>query len=132
MQLLWLQARSKTVAETLIHGHLEAIEQEHLVDYADGGETDPAERVAHRIGSRRQRALVVDGKTLTFILDPRSGLTGPFLDLTRLCSSVLACRATPLQKVSCEMLKDTSNAIYNHAFLLSRPTSYVSLRNGLV
>ncbi|XP_046430258.1 phospholipid-transporting ATPase VD isoform X1 [Neodiprion fabricii] len=99
MQLLWLQARSKTVAETLIHGHLEAIEQEHLVDYStDVNDADPSERVAHRIGSRRQRALVVDGKTLTFILDPRSGLTGPFLELTRLCTSVLACRATPLQK----------------------------------
>lgn len=100
MQLLWLQARSKTVAETLIHGYLEAIEQEHLVDYSnDASDADPTDRVAHRIGSRRQRALVVDGKTLTFILDPRSGLTGPFLELTRLCSSVLACRATPLQKV---------------------------------
>ncbi|KYN17848.1 putative phospholipid-transporting ATPase VA [Trachymyrmex cornetzi] len=79
MQLLQLQARSKSVAETLIHGYLED---------------------AHRIGSPwpRQRALVVDGKTLTVILDPRSGLTGPFLELTKMCSSVLACRATPLQK----------------------------------
>ncbi|XP_015605416.1 probable phospholipid-transporting ATPase VD isoform X2 [Cephus cinctus] len=104
MQLLRLQARSKTVAETLIHGYLEAIEQEtasRMVDYPGENalaDPDSAEHVAHRIGSWRQRALVVDGKTLTFILDPRSGLTGPFLDLTRRCASVLACRATPLQK----------------------------------
>ncbi|XP_012264528.2 phospholipid-transporting ATPase VD isoform X2 [Athalia rosae] len=99
MQLLWLQARSKTVAESLIHGHLEAIEQEHLVDYSnDGTDSDPTDMAAHRIGTRRQRALVVDGKTLTFILDPRSGLTASFLELTRVCTSVLACRATPLQK----------------------------------
>lgn len=44
------------------------------------------------------RALVVDGKTLTFILDRRSNLTKPFLRLTTYCRSVLCCRATPLQK----------------------------------
>lgn len=33
-----------------------------------------------------------------FILDARSKLQKPFLELTRLCSSVLCCRATPLQK----------------------------------
>ena len=115
MQLLRLQARSKSVAESLIHGHLEAIQRENaandgiqrqMSEYHGAGEMgshelDSADRVAYRIGSswQRQRALVVDGKTLTFILDPRSGLTTPFLNLTRACSSVLACRATPLQKV---------------------------------
>ncbi|XP_043283493.1 phospholipid-transporting ATPase VD isoform X2 [Venturia canescens] len=119
MQLLRLQARSKSAAETLIHGYLEAIVKEKttanvgngtrgLPDVSNGtgeivsnvDDNDGAERIAHRIGSpwTRQRALVVDGKTLTFILDPRSGLTGPFLELTRSCSSILACRATPLQK----------------------------------
>lgn len=48
--------------------------------------------------SNKGRALVVDGKTLTFILDKKSNLTGPFLSLTRRCTSVLCCRATPLQK----------------------------------
>ncbi|XP_018341958.1 PREDICTED: probable phospholipid-transporting ATPase VD isoform X1 [Trachymyrmex septentrionalis] len=112
MQLLQLQARSKSVAETLIHGYLESARKERINNSHSQpgmmGIADPAgiynrdiiERDAHRIGSPwpRQRALVVDGKTLTVILDPRSGLTGPFLELTRMCSSVLACRATPLQK----------------------------------
>lgn len=40
----------------------------------------------------------MDGKTLTYILDRRSNLTVPFLKLTTYCSSVLCCRATPLQK----------------------------------
>lgn len=31
-------------------------------------------------------------------MDARSKLQKPFLELTRLCSSVLCCRATPLQK----------------------------------
>ncbi|KAL4709327.1 hypothetical protein ACJJTC_007059 [Scirpophaga incertulas] len=44
------------------------------------------------------RALVVDGRTLTYILDRRSGLVTPFLSLARRCSAVLCCRATPLQK----------------------------------
>lgn len=46
----------------------------------------------------KQRALVVDGKTLTFILDLRSNLTKPFLKLTKYCACVLCCRSTPLQK----------------------------------
>ena len=33
-----------------------------------------------------------------YILDHRSNLQKPFLQLTRYCSSVLCCRATPLQK----------------------------------
>ncbi|XP_024882501.1 probable phospholipid-transporting ATPase VD [Temnothorax curvispinosus] len=112
MQLLQLQARSKSVAEALIHGYLESARKENvnnghpqpdmmgITDPADMYNRDSAERDAHRIGSPwpRQRALVVDGKTLTVILDPRSGLIGPFLELTKMCSSVLACRATPLQK----------------------------------
>ncbi|XP_044597784.1 phospholipid-transporting ATPase VA [Cotesia glomerata] len=82
MQLLRLHARSKTITENLIRSFLEAI---HM------SEDDVPEQ-------QQKRALVVDGKTLTFILDPRSGLTAPFLELTQFCSSVLACRATPLQK----------------------------------
>lgn len=111
MQLLQLQARSKSVAETLIHGYLESARKENnshlqsgmmgIADPAGIYNHDSAERDAHRIGNPwRQRALVVDGKTLTVILDPRSGLIGPFLELTKMCSSVLACRATPLQKVT--------------------------------
>lgn len=106
MQLLRLQARTKSVAESLIHAHLEAIQRDNSSVEGmlpnDLEHLDPTERLAYRIGSpwQRQRALVVDGKTLTFILDPKSGLTGPFLELTRACSSVLACRATPLQKVT--------------------------------
>ncbi|KAJ8679281.1 hypothetical protein QAD02_015068 [Eretmocerus hayati] len=109
MQLMRLQVRSKSAAESLINAHLEAIQRESIArdaNAADGlngpisAEVDATERLAYRIGSpwQRQRALVVDGKTLTFILDPKSGLTPPFLKLTRMCSSVLACRATPLQK----------------------------------
>ncbi|XP_029054624.1 phospholipid-transporting ATPase VA [Osmia bicornis bicornis] len=106
MQLLWLQARSKSVAETLIRGYLESARKESIRRGTDNFREiamlgrDTAENEAHRVDSPwpRQRALVVDGKTLTVILDPRSGLIQPFLELTKTCSSVLACRATPLQK----------------------------------
>ncbi|XP_076676070.1 phospholipid-transporting ATPase VD isoform X2 [Andrena cerasifolii] len=111
MQLLWLQAKSKSVAEALIHGYLESARRENAVycNERRGVDNirertmfnrDAAENDAHRIDNPwpKQRALVVDGKTLTVILDPRSGLMGPFLELTKTCSSVLACRATPLQK----------------------------------
>lgn len=46
----------------------------------------------------KKKALVVDGKTLLYILDKRSNLQKPFLHLTRHCAAVLCCRATPLQK----------------------------------
>ncbi|XP_076176147.1 phospholipid-transporting ATPase VD isoform X2 [Ptiloglossa arizonensis] len=111
MQLLWLQARSKTVAEALIRGYLESARRESTMCGNERLGVDnirefamfncnSAENDAHRIDSPwpKQRALVVDGKTLTVILDPRSGLTRLFLELTKTCSSVLACRATPLQK----------------------------------
>lgn len=48
--------------------------------------------------STNERALVVDGRTLTYILDVKTGLISKFLRLTQHCSSVLCCRATPLQK----------------------------------
>ena len=40
----------------------------------------------------------MDGKTLVYILDKRARLQESFLELTSHCSSVLCCRATPLQK----------------------------------
>ncbi|XP_041973031.1 phospholipid-transporting ATPase VA [Aricia agestis] len=74
-RLLHLMSRDKEHAESTIKSYLE------------GGAAEGA-------GS----ALVVDGRTLTYILDRRSGLVTPFLSLARRCSAVLCCRATPLQK----------------------------------
>ncbi|KAJ8727251.1 hypothetical protein PYW08_015648 [Mythimna loreyi] len=75
-RLLYLISRDKEHAEATIKNYLE------------GG--------AASVGLGR--ALVVDGRTLTYILDRRSGLVAPFLSLARRCSAVLCCRATPLQK----------------------------------
>lgn len=75
-RLLYLMARDKDQAESTIKGYLEASMTETSGD----------------------RALVVDGRTLTYILDRRSGLVIPFLSLAKRCSAVLCCRATPLQK----------------------------------
>nr|XP_032512244.1 probable phospholipid-transporting ATPase VD isoform X3 [Danaus plexippus plexippus] len=75
-RLLHLMSRDKEHAESTIKSYLEGGAVE-----GGGG-----------------RALVVDGRTLTYILDRRSGLVAPFLSLARRCSAVLCCRATPLQK----------------------------------
>lgn len=83
MEILKITARSRDAAENCIKFYMGEIEKQ-LVEH---GEVD-----------LRSRALVIDGKTLTFILDLKSNLTGPFLELTRYCSSVLCCRSTPLQK----------------------------------
>ncbi|XP_017779873.1 PREDICTED: probable phospholipid-transporting ATPase VD isoform X2 [Nicrophorus vespilloides] len=95
MELLKLMTRSKEAADRTISFYLNEIERQ-----PDGG--DPTSS-SNLLSSRSQpkaktRALVIDGKTLTFILDRRSNLTKPFLKLTTYCNSVLCCRATPLQK----------------------------------
>lgn len=83
MDILKLVARSRDAAENSIKFYLREIEKQ--VDEST-------------LDSSKSRALVIDGKTLTFILDLKSNLTKPFLELTRYCSSVLCCRSTPLQK----------------------------------
>jgi phospholipid-translocating ATPase len=45
-----------------------------------------------------RRGLVVDGKSLSFILERES--VNSFIELSEYCVSVLCCRATPLQKAS--------------------------------
>lgn len=84
MEILKLVARSRDAAESCIKFYMHEIEKQ-IVE--SNGETNV-----------RNRALVIDGKTLTFILDLKSNLTAPFLELTRYCASVLCCRSTPLQK----------------------------------
>lgn len=99
MELLKLMARSKEAAENTIRCYLSEIQGSLTDEYSDTTVTE--RRRSHRntsAGSARTRGLVVDGKTLTFILDRRSNLTAPFLELTTFCTSVLCCRATPLQK----------------------------------
>jgi phospholipid-translocating ATPase len=87
MEILKLTARSRDSAENCIQFYLSEIEKQ----------LSESNFVA-RMSIMKNRALVVDGKTLTFILDLRSNLTKPFLKLTKYCSSVLCCRSTPLQK----------------------------------
>ncbi|KAG4068488.1 hypothetical protein HA402_004829 [Bradysia odoriphaga] len=82
MELLRLTARSRNAAEASISFFLSEIEKQQ----------------ANSQSLNKTRALVVDGKTLTFILDLRSNLTKPFLKLTKFCACVLCCRSTPLQK----------------------------------
>ncbi|XP_044255059.1 phospholipid-transporting ATPase VD isoform X2 [Tribolium madens] len=97
MELLKLMTRSKETAESTIMFYLSEIE-----NAASSIQTvlpTTSRRDLNRSGPKnRSKALVIDGKTLTFILDRRSNLTKPFLKLTTQCSSVLCCRATPLQK----------------------------------
>ncbi|XP_071452403.1 phospholipid-transporting ATPase VD isoform X2 [Hetaerina americana] len=105
MRILKLTARSREGAESMIAVYLAEIQRE-----ASGGavllDGMPVNEVAANTeGLTRptavhlqKRALVVDGKTLTYILPKQCNLVRPFLELTRYCSSVLCCRVTPLQK----------------------------------
>ncbi|CAG9864504.1 unnamed protein product [Phyllotreta striolata] len=90
MELLKIFARSKEAAETTIHCFLSDIERSERDEQQQSGSSSAS--------MKKTRALAVDGKTLTFVLDRRANLTKPFLKLTTYCNSVLCCRATPLQK----------------------------------
>ncbi|KAL3267060.1 hypothetical protein HHI36_011201 [Cryptolaemus montrouzieri] len=102
MELLKLMTRSKDTAENTIQFYLAEIEKQRRISSADYNEEMLYRRASASCSKTIQkdsgRALIVDGRTLTFILDRRSNLTKPFLELTTLCNSVLCCRATPLQK----------------------------------
>ncbi|KAH8412397.1 hypothetical protein KR009_001802 [Drosophila setifemur] len=88
MELIKLTARSRDAAETAINFYLTDIENAKTTSSLGYGQTL----------RKKPRALVVDGKTLTFILDSKSRLILPFLRLAKRCASVLCCRSTPLQK----------------------------------
>ncbi|XP_054265699.1 phospholipid-transporting ATPase VD isoform X2 [Macrosteles quadrilineatus] len=96
MELLRLSARSKEAAEATINFYNNEIQHSLSENRQNAGQGTPT--APSRKKPVKKKALVVDGKTLTYILDPRSNLQRPFLELTRHCSSVLACRTTPLQK----------------------------------
>ena len=87
MDIIKLNARSRDATEQLIKRHLEKIKNDQKV-------------LSHQQNARKKhnRAIVVDGKTLVYILDSRANLQHPFLALTEECAAVLGCRATPLQK----------------------------------
>ncbi|XP_030761045.1 probable phospholipid-transporting ATPase VD isoform X2 [Sitophilus oryzae] len=108
MELLKIMARSKESAESTINCYLADIErhvaqsdnstQGYDIDIVPSSSTSSRSPYVRSSTNHKGRALVVDGKTLTYILDKRSNLTKSFLKLTTFCNSVLCCRATPLQK----------------------------------
>lgn len=98
MEILKLNARTKDQTECTINFFLQQIRQqeearEHV--QANGECLPPEGRFS---ASSKQRGLVIDGRTLVFILDQRTNLKKLFLELAKQCNAVLCCRATPLQK----------------------------------
>ncbi|KAK8739932.1 hypothetical protein OTU49_003271 [Cherax quadricarinatus] len=116
MEILKLNARTKDQAERTIQFYLRQIEQEEEVRQraqmqgtaqGNGAEASNGARMEfsavndnnrRQNGPSEQRGLVVDGRTLVYILDRRANLKKPFLTLAGKCSAALCCRATPLQK----------------------------------
>lgn len=103
MEILKIMARSKKAAEDTIKCYLAEIEEgseNSGSDRRSQASSSTSELLRRTRVNRKKysRALVVDGKSLTYILDKRSNLTKHFLKLTTFCNSVLCCRATPLQK----------------------------------
>lgn len=64
---------------------------------------------------------MVDGKTLIYVLDKRANIQHLFLDLTKKCSAVLACRATPLQKRCTHIMtreQDNNYSLFTTSYLV--------------
>ncbi|KFM78973.1 putative phospholipid-transporting ATPase VA, partial [Stegodyphus mimosarum] len=112
MEIITLNARSKEAAEDTMRFYLDQIEKDIVTTEACScaqstnsfSSTNPLksffhglnQRITGCIDQRKQRALVIDGRTLAYVLDkPYDEL---FLNLAQHCTSVLCCRATPLQK----------------------------------
>ncbi|KAK3855690.1 hypothetical protein Pcinc_037925, partial [Petrolisthes cinctipes] len=119
MEIIMLNARRKDQAERTIHFYLEQIKQREEQAWRQQGEGSREEAGMEFMSTQgkdnssngftnqmssssatspAQRGLVVDGRTLVFILDRRANLKNAFLELAGRCGAVLCCRATPLQK----------------------------------
>ncbi|KAL1464686.1 hypothetical protein WDU94_004310 [Cyamophila willieti] len=105
MEVIKLSAKSKESAEYAINLHLREIKGNKPADNTSLDVHSSSVRSlidqhssVHHNRNTMKRALVIDGKTLTYILDRRSNLQKPFLELSKCCTSVLCCRVTPLQK----------------------------------
>ncbi|XP_045133303.1 phospholipid-transporting ATPase VA-like isoform X2 [Portunus trituberculatus] len=98
MEIIKLNARTKDQAERTINFFLQQIQQqEELRELSQvNGECVPPG--GQSSAPAKERGLVVDGRTLLYILDRRANLKKKFLSLAKQCSAVLCCRATPLQK----------------------------------
>ena len=88
MTIIKLNARSREAVDASLRHYLKMIQDEE----EDMGITDldNEEETENKKGNKR--ALVVDGKTLIYILDKRANLQKQFLALTAKCTSVLCCR----------------------------------------
>lgn len=76
---------------------------------SEGGD-DGQPRFGASLRHRRRRALVIDGRTLSFVLE--RSVDRLFLRLAQQCSVVLCCRATPLQKACVvNLVKDRLNVL---------------------
>lgn len=112
MEIITLNARSKETAEDTMRFYLDQIEKDIVTETCSTATSlfstsskNPlrnfffgfSKRFSIGVNSeKRQRALVIDGRTLAYVLD--KPLAQLFLSLAQHCTSVLCCRATPLQK----------------------------------
>lgn len=119
MEVIKLNARSKDAADKSISFYLEQMEKIEFFQKNGGNPSNSQDNNTNNFNCQHsaievsslhrdsdalcelgmnEKALVVDGRTLTYILDPKAGLISSFLKLTKYCRAVLCCRATPLQK----------------------------------
>ena len=128
MEIIKLNARSRDAADRIIQFHLDALDNEtkstdgcntatttNRINFTSinnrrlwkkwkrfsssvaNSEVGTNKNLSNN-GTTVNKALVIDGKTLIYVLDKRARLQEKFLQLASKCNSVLCCRATPLQK----------------------------------
>ncbi|CAL1265829.1 unnamed protein product [Larinioides sclopetarius] len=112
MEIITLNARSKEAAEDTLKFYLDQIQKDIVTASCSSAPSmfsissrNPLKNFFFGFNKKltigvesdkRQRALVIDGRTLAYVLD--KPLAELFLNLAQHCTSVLCCRATPLQK----------------------------------
>ncbi|KAF8795476.1 phospholipid-transporting ATPase VB-like isoform X2 [Argiope bruennichi] len=112
MEIITLNARSKEAAEDTLKFYLDQIQKDIVTETCSSAPSmfsissrNPLKNFFFGFNKKltigvesdkRQRALVIDGRTLAYVLD--KPLAELFLNLAQHCTSVLCCRATPLQK----------------------------------
>uniref|UniRef100_T1JA93 Phospholipid-transporting ATPase n=1 Tax=Strigamia maritima TaxID=126957 RepID=T1JA93_STRMM len=97
MEIITVNSRSRETTEDTLKFHLEQIRLDATSRPMSPLSTWSSNSFFVRTGMRK-KGLVIDGRTLSYILDRELDKT--FLELAQHCNAVLCCRATPLQKAS--------------------------------
>lgn len=96
MELITVNSRSKEATANTIKFYLDQVMTEESSVPSTPSSVWSSSSMS--LSGRRKRGLVIDGRTLAYVLDKE--IDNSFLELAQRCNAVLCCRATPIQKAA--------------------------------